>query len=73
MTESEADPVDGLVAAMTATGVNVRGMSYLLAVDERTIRRYLDGTRKVPGPVRQLCALFHQYPQLSHTILKPSA
>lgn len=56
---------DDLRDAMTATSVNVRGMAEMLAVDERTVRRYLDGTRPIPGPVHQLLKLIRIYPQMS--------
>ena len=35
-------------------GLSTTGAARLLGVEDRSIRRYLDGTRAIPEPVRRL-------------------
>lgn len=54
-----------LRAAITASGLSARGFAVdVLAVDERTVRRWLAGDSAVPGPVVQLCRLIVAEPSL---------
>ena len=53
-----------LELAIANTQLSARAFSAVLAVDERTIRRWLAGDRDVPGPVVQLCRLLISDPQL---------
>lgn len=49
---------DLLRAAIEASGLSARRFAVdVLAVDERTVRRWLAGDRDMPGPAVQLCRL----------------
>ena len=49
---------DLLRAAIEASGLSARRFAVdVLAVDERTVRRWLAGDRGMPGPAVQLCRL----------------
>ena len=52
------DNPDLLRSAIEASGLSARRFAVeLLAVDERTVRRWLAGDRDMPGPAVQLCRL----------------
>lgn len=48
-------PRDILREAITATGLSDRAFARVLAVDERTVRRWIAVDREIPGPAVQLC------------------
>ena len=49
---------DLLRSAIEASGLSARRFAVdVLAVDERTVRRWLAGDRDMPGPAVQLCRL----------------
>jgi DNA-binding transcriptional regulator YiaG len=49
---------------MQSTGLSARALSHVLAVDERTVRRWIEGSREMPGPARQLCRALALEPSL---------
>jgi DNA-binding transcriptional regulator YiaG len=53
-----------IAAAMESTGLSARALSHALAVDERTVRRWIEGSRSMPGPARQLCRVLAMEPWL---------
>jgi DNA-binding transcriptional regulator YiaG len=48
---------DQFRAALADLGLSQAGFARLAMVDARTVRRWCDGTRAVPGPVVALLAL----------------
>ena len=48
---------DQFRAALADLGLSQAGFARLALVDARTVRRWCDGTRAVPGPVVALLAL----------------
>lgn len=47
-----------LRAAIEASGLSARRFAVeVLAVDERTVRRWIAGDREMPGPAVQICRL----------------
>lgn len=60
---------DLLHSAITASGLSARRFAVeVLAVDERTVRRWLAGDSAVPGPVRQLCRLIVRDPRVASSL-----
>lgn len=59
-----ANSPDLLQAAIDASGHSARAFASVLAVDERTVRRWLAEDRGIPGPVVQLCRLIVHDPSL---------
>lgn len=54
-----------LAAAVEASGLSSRRFAVeVLGVDERTVRRWREGTRDMPGPAVQLCRLVIADPSL---------
>lgn len=53
-----------LTGAMTSTGLSARALARVLDVDERTVRRWIEGAREMPGPARQLCRALALEPSL---------
>jgi DNA-binding transcriptional regulator YiaG len=67
VTLTSASPVpdrDLIHAAMESTGLSARALAGVLAVDERTVRRWLAGERPMPGPAIQLCRALAHDPSL---------
>lgn len=50
-------------AAMEATGLSARGLSRVIGVDERTMRRWQAGDREMPEPVVRLLRLLTVSPE----------
>lgn len=48
-------PATLLPDAIAASGLSARSFAAIIAVDERTVRRWIAGERDVPGPVRVIC------------------
>jgi DNA-binding transcriptional regulator YiaG len=48
---------DAFRAALTGLGLSQSGFARVALVDARTVRRWCDGTRAVPGPVVALLRL----------------
>jgi DNA-binding transcriptional regulator YiaG len=57
------DPRALIRAAMAATGLSARSLARVLAVNERTVRRWLAG-EDMPGPAVQLCRALAHDPSL---------
>jgi DNA-binding transcriptional regulator YiaG len=55
---------DLIYAAMESTGLSARALSQVLDCDERTVRRWLEGSRAMPGPARQLCRVLVHDPSV---------
>jgi DNA-binding transcriptional regulator YiaG len=56
--------------ALQRTALSARAFSNVLAVDERTVRRWLAADRPMPGPVIQLCRLLTASPELVTRLTK---
>lgn len=54
-------------AAMAATGLSARSLARVLAVNERTVRRWLEGN-PMPGPAMQLCRALAHDPSIVHAL-----
>lgn len=63
---------DPLRAAIAATTQSARAFARLIEADERTVRRWLAGDSKVPGPVLVLCRLLVMRPALARLLLPPA-
>lgn len=54
---------DQFRTALADMGLSQSGFARLALVDARTVRRWCDGTRAVPGPVVALLSMMAQYRQ----------
>lgn len=54
-----------LRAAIMASTQSARAFALLIGSDERTVRRWLAGDRKTPGPVVTLCRLVIVRPSIA--------
>lgn len=57
--------------AIAASGLSRRGFAGLLAVDERTMRRWVNEAIDVPGPVRVIAAAIIRNPALIAELTPP--
>lgn len=68
------NPADLLNAAIAASGLSARGFAVgVLAVDERTVRRWIAGDRGVPGTVLVVCQAIVDDPRLAHVFVEAAA
>lgn len=68
---TKADLVERAIAA---SGLSARGFAVgVLAVDERTVRRWLADERTVPGTVCVVCQAIIDDPPLADALLKSAA
>lgn len=57
------DP-DLIRAAIEATGLSARSLARFMDVNERTVRRWLDGSQDMSGPARLLLRVLVMEPHL---------
>ena len=60
---------DQFRAALADLGLSQVGFARLAMVDARTVRRWCDGTRAVPGPVVALLGMMAQHRQALETAM----
>lgn len=58
-----------LRATLAALGLTQAEAAHMLGVDERTIRRWLAGERKIPEPAARLLGLIEAYPVFTRSWL----
>lgn len=62
---------DELRRAIMASGLSARSFAALLEVDERTVRRWVNEQRDVPGPVLVIARAIIRDPALVATLAPP--
>lgn len=50
--------------AMGELGLNAQSLALRIGVTDRAVRRWLEGTRKVPPPVEKLLSLWLAHPSI---------
>jgi Predicted transcriptional regulator len=53
-----------IAATIEATGLSARSLARFIGVNERTCRRWLDGSQPMTGPARLLCRALAMEPSL---------
>jgi len=67
---SDVTDLELLRLAIQKSGLSNRAFADVLAVNERTVRRWVAEDRAIPGPVVQLCAEIVRDPKMAGRLRK---